>query len=374
MNSEVKTGTILDALLVARLIRPYYAAIISSLTPVESRKLETYAVDSSLRLYYNPERLAADGPQVAGRIIALHEVEHILRRHSERCCGRVHQQWNIAGDLEINDDTEPGELPANALFPGDAGLPSNETAEFYYDNAHKTPEKKTCDGGSGAGNPRDFELEPLPHMKPEDVEILREMVAEDILNHEKALGPGSVPKHAVVWANETKRVKVASVAWRIRLTRAIKEMRRGVDAASWSKLPRRASTIITPGYVRTRPKLSLIVDTSGSMFEIGPVVLSYVDALLGSENFETIFSVDTAAHRVRRGSKLEFVGGGGTDVRVAFEAAARFKPSAYVLITDGETPWPPAEVLAKTLVILISDSIKSVDGAAQVINISPKKE
>ena len=64
-----------------------------------------FAVDERWRIYYDPkgvERYEVD--ELA--FILLHEVHHLIRNHADRARSKqvVPDVWNIAGDMEINDD------------------------------------------------------------------------------------------------------------------------------------------------------------------------------------------------------------------------------------------------------------------------------
>jgi predicted metal-dependent peptidase len=75
-----------------------------------------------------------------------------------------------------------------------------------------------------------------------------------------------------------------------------------------------------------------------------------------------VLAVDAAVHtcqRVFRPEQVSLVGGGGTDMMVGLEAAARLKPrpEIVIVITDGETLWgdrPPPGV-RQVIVCLVGD-------------------
>ncbi|MCF6476547.1 hypothetical protein FAF44_50695, partial [Nonomuraea sp. MG754425] len=103
--------------------------------------------------------------------------------------------------------------------------------------------------------------------------------------------------------------------------------------------------VVLPALVRPLPRVSVLVDTSGSVTRPALVqALGELDGVLRASGHRRVdvTCCDTKAYpaqRVRAAAQVELVGGGGTDLRPGFEAAA---PGADVLIvlTDGDTPWP----------------------------------
>jgi predicted metal-dependent peptidase len=113
------------------------------------------------------------------------------------------------------------------------------------------------------------------------------------------------------------------------------------------------STIILPAMRQPAPPhIAAVVDTSGSISqdelnsfvgEIGGIMRS-----VGLSQGLTIVPCDTGAKdiiRVRSTSqlpKVEFRGGGGTDMGAGITAVLGLKRFAHIVIvlTDGYTPWP----------------------------------
>jgi predicted metal-dependent peptidase len=93
--------------------RPYLAAALFALHPVEDRRVPTMAVDRHWRCYVSAAFVAATPvDELAG--VWVHEVSHLLREHHGRGAGYARRneltgageqlRMNIAADLEINDD------------------------------------------------------------------------------------------------------------------------------------------------------------------------------------------------------------------------------------------------------------------------------
>lgn len=119
--------------------QPFIAALINQLIPVSSPGLGTMAVDDGLRLYIDFGHIMEKGYEYAAGVLA-HEPWHILRKHNQRAKNinansPLEQKiFNIAGDLEINDDIKHL-IPENGIQPGEdtfADFKPYLNAEDYY--------------------------------------------------------------------------------------------------------------------------------------------------------------------------------------------------------------------------------------------------
>jgi predicted metal-dependent peptidase len=330
-----------EAMLAARLARPYYAKALAALHIVESETVPTMGVDKYWRLYINPKFLDTLTLEHAANIIAAHEVEHLLRDH----CGRAerisvdHQRWNTAADCEINDDLKATDLPEGGVFPSTFGLPNDLLAEEYYQQLPSNLQQQSPEG-SGAGAPAPWELpdEDAPAIPQEAAEALREAVAADVREHVRS-NPGSVPKGVQVWADA--RAARHKMDWRRVLSHFVGRAlapARGRQDFSYSRLNRRSAYLPTlrPGTIKYQPNVVILADTSGSMDEEGAKVLGVVEAVLKTTQAKVI-SCDTKA-QLTRGKR--FVGGGGTDMTSGFKLAGKLKADVLIVITDTELVWP----------------------------------
>jgi predicted metal-dependent peptidase len=100
------------------------------------------------------------------------------------------------------------------------------------------------------------------------------------------------------------------------------------------------------------PEVAVVCDTSGSMddAELSRCVAE-VDGIIAGVGLRSrpvpVLSVDSevqSVRRVRRASRVQLQGGGGTDMGKGIEAAMalRPRPQVIVVLTDGWTPWPIA--------------------------------
>ena len=106
---------------------------------------------------------------------------------------------------------------------------------------------------------------------------------------------------------------------------------------------------LLPAHVKPMPRVTLIVDTSGSMEEsdlaLALGVIGNALRSLPDPRGLRVLAGDTAvacAKNVFRPEQVELAGGGGTDMAALIVAAAEERPApkAILVVTDGYTGWP----------------------------------
>lgn len=369
----------LDKLYAARLhaarVRPYLATALFALGTVESRRVPTMAVDRHWRCYVSPafvDRTPVE--ELAG--VWVHEVSHLLRDHHGRS-DRVARErgltgpaqrlrMNIAADCEINDDVygDGLALPEGAVRPASLGLPEGELMEDYLRRFRLGPHTQDfawLDCGSGAdGLEREWDLGPdgAHGLSAQERDAVRFRVAQGITGR-----PGSAPKGWRRWAEEAFH---PPQPWRELLGAAVRSAVTGAgggDDYTYGRPSRRSAGVpgaVLPGLRRTPPRVSVVIDTSGSVSdaELGSALLEVAAisrAVGGRRDLVTVVPCDAAAravHPLCRAEGIPLVGGGGTDLRTGFAKAlrARPRPDVVVALTDGQTPWPGTRPPCRTVV------------------------
>lgn len=382
-----------DVLATARMIvvrkAPYFASALLALVPREAPGLGTFGVTERMVMLWDPAFAEAHTPEEIAAVL-VHELGHPLRVHPARCraLGAEPRLFNVAGDLEINDDVEEMglKLPDGICcacrepFKGIKGMRHGLTAEEYYRILQDEQQKGGGQGRDGDGKPGDKPGpgwcgsgagRPLPQepagggadagveadgRSESDVERVRRETARAI-QEQASKSRGSVPGGWVRWAEEA--LKPSVVPWQQKLARHLRAgvaYKAGVVDMTHAKLSRRQAGV---GYGFGRPMLSawhaptpLVacgLDTSGSMGTAEVTRgLSEIAAILKTVNAEVEFcACDAEVHAkqvVARWQDLAKLvkGGGGTDFRPLFEAfsASRPRPNIVVFVTDGYGPAP----------------------------------
>ena len=205
-------------------------------------------------------------------------------------------------------------------------------------------------------------------------DLIRQQVAVEIRNHVR--NRGSVPAGYERWATELLE---PVVDWRRELASLVRRtfaQVAGLRDYTYTRPSRRQSAmkqsgqgIILPAMRQPNPpKISIVVDTSGSMSdEMLSWALSETQGVLrslGSSGRQVrVISCDAAATttKITNVTQVNLTGGGGTDMRVGITEAMAYrdKPDAVVVLTDGYTPWPDEPLKGATLIVALTD-----DGAA----------
>jgi predicted metal-dependent peptidase len=377
------TGLDEEKLFAARLhavrSRPYLATALFALHVVPSRQVPTMAVDRHWRCYVSPAFVARTPvEEVAG--IWVHEVSHLLRDHhgrSDRFANK-HEltgpaerlRMNIAADCEINDDVFGDGLvaPEDAVQPALLRLPEGQLMEDYLHQFRLGPHTAALswlDCGSGAdGLERAWDLgaDGAHGLSEQERDAVRFRVAEGITAR-----PGNVPAGWQRWAEDAFH---PAQPWRELLGAAF---RAAVSAPgvgedySYGRPSRRSASlpgIVLPSLLRRPPRVSVIVDTSGSVSdaELGSAILEIAGiarALGGRRDLVSVLSCDAAAHVTHplcRGEQIPLVGGGGTNLRTGFVKVLHTNPvpDVIVALTDGQTPWPEARPPCRTVIGLFT--------------------
>jgi len=388
---------------------PYLATALFRLIPVSTPGLGTMATDHHWRVYVDFDHVVELGVGAA-TVVLVHEANHPLRDHYARAEAAAAQpdRWNISADCEINDDLRQMgmTLPPDAWFPegltfaDGRSAPEGQTAEFYYpltrvdqcvqgragegqgesrdeDGQGQSGYRRRSNsrgaasgacGSGGGGRPADVELAAddsrFPSVSTAQGELVRRKVAEDIRDHKRAKGLGSIPSGMSRWAAEV--LAPPKVPWQQVLRAAVRQAMNtaaGNIDYTYSRPSRRESgAFIFPGMQSPRVSVGTVVDSSGSMSSRDlEAALAEVEGIVRKAGIRghdhRLLTVDASAgapQAVTSVRKITLTGGGGTDMRVGIDAIERLtpRPDVTVVFTDGFTPWPTTRTPRSTLLVV----------------------
>lgn len=351
------------------------------------RPIELAATDGEA-IYYNPEFLEQCSVEDVMAVL-VHEVGHDSLLHSLRLGARQPDLANQAMDHAINLILEDQGFKAPKSVPGgwlaDKQYKGMNWERIYDDMRRKQKDAPSPSQGAGAGSPG----QNGSNGKPGAPQPGKDWLHGDVL-------PSPAKDPAAQAAAEQKakqRVAAAATAARLAgklsgdLARMVDEqlgakvhwtdvlrdqMLRIVRARdNWGKRNRRFNQF----YLPTRRSLAMgpicfIVDTSGSMNEedLRKVCseISHCAVQTKPENIRVVWA-DAQVKGEQVFSAVEFsyealkpVGGGGTDMRVAFSYVEQYDPQVVILMTDLYSPWPENPP-PFTLITLASTKAKHPD-------------
>lgn len=391
---------------------PYLGSIALSLKPVETKGVDTLAVDRGWRLYYDPEYVTKLNIDELSGVI-FHEINHCLRDHFTRRGNRDPQLSNVCEDAEINDDVKAAgfKLPGNCVYPATIHCKEGEPFEVYYDQCVKHS-KKICaqlpDDGKGqvgagkcggcAGNPHDWEPKEgqgqggegdsqgsekikggpldgkeIPKATPQAEQAVLRRQTANAIREEAKKSRGNVPRGLVEWAD--KELEPPKIDWQKRLAalvrRAIADKAGAVDF-SFKRPARRQAALnlmlgrgrapIIPTMRAPIPNVAVCLDVSGSMMG-GPAAAARSE-VLGIVK-ATGCPLDVYQVDVRVANKKKVVGKGdvvklgetlgGTSMRAgAIEIDQKARHDVLVVLTDGYTDWPARHEVKSTVLACIT--------------------
>jgi predicted metal-dependent peptidase len=381
--SEDARLRVMAARIVAQSRWPYLSTLLFNLKIVESPEVATLAVDEGWRMYYSPEFVMAQTPEALATMV-LHEALHCVNQHGPRFRALAqpserHVAWNSAGDVGINHVLDEAHMPWGDFAPlrfSDLAKfevkPEMATEKIYftivdYINEHPDEFQSQSDCGSViGGKARSYEIarnnSNNPAIKSDQQDVIRDQVAQEIINFARIKGIGSLPGFLLRWAEDLLEPKID---WRKAFAGAFRSSLATVLGRRdyvYTRPSRRQSAmrtssheIILPSMRKPAPPaIAIVVDTSGSVsIDEIKMFLTEVDGIVkanGISHGVTVIPCDAEVGEIQklrsRGAitTLRLHGGGGTDMGVGIAAAGLLRPTPKIIVvfTDGYTGWPDA--------------------------------
>ena len=436
-----------EARLLASRKLPYLTHQVMSLVPMEEPGLGTMAIDQYGRLYFDPAFVeGCDLKHLAFVVLheAIHVFGRHCKRCVKLLGEKPPEDklgiWRQAVDASVNDVLEQSGLkcPEEGITPGKLGLPRNKTPEEYYnllaerasqqeqgneDGLNQGTESSdqrgtqagmgeakgdagvgqiagnqtiqeqtpaTDVGGSGMdGQPRPWEAGPpsaeCPGLAEHEQNIIEVATAKAIENYQQQRGRGSVPGGLARQASELLHPRVDPTRELLAKVKYAVGCTSGFGDFTYRKPNRRQPPggALLPAHVKPIPRVTVIIDTSGSMKEsdlkLALGVLGNALRSLPDPRGLRVLTGDTAvacAKNVFRPEQIELAGGGGTDMSAMIVAACKERPApkAILVVTDGYTGWPREPVRPRVVACLTQASqVGSVPKWIETVVLNPEE-
>jgi predicted metal-dependent peptidase len=395
-------------------ISPFFMPGLARIEFRADERIATACVQINGIVRFSPKWAATlSDPEV--RFVIAHEIMHLFMMHHGRRGTRKHGKWNFVNDKIINynlkeiektlvgntkhdifrmpkcgviaTDAE-AELTSEELYnqtPDDPGLEGQDPEQTVAGNGCGV----MGDSGSGSNDdetPRHEDGTPLTRDEIEAAKRQWHEAAVQAQMEGQRAGDGAgnllakllnVPEPKVRWGEVLRGA----------LSRALAAA--GHDDVSWSRRSRRSNTqFIFPGGVTHKCRVSVVIDTSGSMSDDDlNRAVAETTAIVNHTNVPVFLVVHDAGVQeacwIRPGGKgnvIKFVsskmkGRGGTSFDEAYERVGkeRGRFNTMVHLTDGEIwgTWPPkpANVHRTVVALLGSKNHKDVPVYARAIDV-----
>ena len=214
------------------------------------------------------------------------------------------------------------------------------------------PQPVGASGSCSDGRQRPWELGPPdddnPGLEEADQDQLVHVTAKNVLEREH----GDESASHRLWAKDILNPPIDPAAKLLNLVRRYCDLTFGIGERSYRRPSRRNSNprMALPSNVAPLPRITVIVDTSGSMDarDLG-LSLGMIRKVLSSFRIRDGIKVVTGDTQgqtkqlcLSDPTRIELTGGGGTNMAriVAEVLETRPQPQMILICTDGHTPWP----------------------------------
>jgi predicted metal-dependent peptidase len=329
----------------------------------------TAATDGTT-IYWHPEYVENNTIDTLVLTLA-HEITHCILYH---CAGRG--KWlvkkyspelaNMALDHAVNNFLRDAgqRIPSDWIFDKKyRGWSAEEIAKDLHDNNDKTQPEPQQGEGSGQGGGHEMMENATPDKTAEaqatadgahaDTSIMDAMKKAQGLEGEGD-GQGDTSMGGLLDQARNNRHKARD--WRDELSEFMGSVKDGDRVSTYSRITRRPiPNIIRAGKRRVgSPHIAVILDTSGSMYRDLPKVMVELEVMSDDGYTFDVVCCDGGvtgphhfdAHEFDH-SALPLEGGGGSNMRPAFDRVHEMCPDADAMVfcTDGCIEWPKRSVL-----------------------------
>lgn len=347
--------------------QPFLGSLVLMLpvTVTEDPAVSTAAVDGLGRCYFGKAFL--EGLKVPElRAILLHETLHLALDVFARRGDRKSLRWNVAHDLVVNQLIEDSD-PDHTLFSWSKDFPPLLNPEYKGMGAEEIYDLLPVDLSKLGLGPADVLFDQWEGLTPLQREDLRRAWRENLVSAgEQAMGSGRGIGSLPGWAQKLLGpILNPKIPWQTELAHRVHGKLKG-RCRTFSKPGRRSHAlgVCMPGPMRDRGAVGVFVDVSGSVSgdELGAFmgelsgILRYADLFVrlitwdaGVQDDVWLDDADSLLQTLSE-RQMHLQGGGGTDPCCVIEhldgpgREDHPMPSFAILLTDGEVPWPDADL------------------------------
>lgn len=325
---------------------------------VTADEVPTAATDG-INLFFNPDFfMSLDNEEKI--FLLLHEIMHNVYDHGIRKGFRDHEIWNKAGDYVINDElikrnfkmpkgglhnVDYRDMSADAIYAdlmqkqdeGKGTGPSNPWPDLQDPGQEGDGDGNQGNGGNGIGGiPKPTAAQAEEHNK----DLLASATQISQMSGDK---PGTIPGELERHLDDLLNPKLP---WTKILAKFLFSINK--NDYSWRKPNRRfiSQGIVMPSlHSEGIGRISFAIDTSGSvsvsdfnrfMSEIAYVFKNFQPKEINVMQFDHVLQGNDQCCSVRDFMKLEFKGGGGTNIDPVLEVFKDDQKSkALIILTDG---------------------------------------
>lgn len=316
----------------------FFTAICFSLQHVWDEKIPTACTDG-YRIRFNPEFF--NGLNKREQLfLLLHETLHVAFQHMTRRNERDPRLWNSAADYVINYI-----LVSRGFAMPEGGLYDSQYADMSTEEVYKALKDQAEDTGDTPELPWEDVEEPeegdetaIAETQEKIDDLLVKASIQSEMAEDKA---GTVPGNLDWYINSLRN---PTLPWHQLLARLVtKTIKRGFN---WQKPNRRffPNHLLPSRNSKRLCDLVVAMDISGSVnddqfhlfcSEVYEILISHKPSSMKLIQFDTDIRKIDDISSVRDLMRVQFTGGGGTNIEPLIEWTQQNKPTALIVFTDG---------------------------------------
>lgn len=341
--------------IIIRLLKtnPYYGHFLMEMRKVYTNNLGAKAAvgysNNKLNFYISPTFFESSDEEQIG--IVKHECLHVINKHLTRHDMSKHKKSenrnaNIAADLAINQyidvlhkspyvNLTDFTNEVRKTLGQDFEVEAKQTFEYYYDIIQKVVENG---GGQGFGDIEDIDDHSKFNEDDINPDMLDEIIKKSVQKAASKCSPNSMDPFL---RNMIEQMSISKVSWKKELRSFVTKSIQYVKQHTRKRLHRVHKELVAGRRKEYKAKLGIIVDTSGSINdEVFSLFMNEINKIEETKKFDIFVGCcDTQFHgfdNFKKGAKIEFRGGGGTNYQPGLDACVNEDMDLIVYFGDME--------------------------------------